>query len=112
VAGLEGLVYGGLGVWELSVVDSDRPEVSVSTGIFFLLLAGFLGFCAWRLRALHAWARAPIVMVQLIQVPVAISFWGSGWTKGVSVAMLALSAVVLVGIFHPRSLAALEDADA
>ena len=75
------------------------------------MLAGFVGFCSWRLRSLHVWARSPLVMLQLIQIPVALSFWGDGWTRIVTVAMLALSAVVLVGIFHPRSLAALEDAE-
>ncbi|HSV37344.1 MAG TPA: hypothetical protein VLI04_01170 [Nocardioidaceae bacterium] len=106
--GLEVIGYAVLGVVELAAFDSKRPEVALSTGLAFVLLAGFLGFCAWRLWRLDAWARAPIVMTQLIQVPVAFNFWGDGWTKVVTIVLLLVSAVVLVGIFHPRSLAAFE----
>jgi hypothetical protein len=112
VAAFEALAYGVVGVVALAAVDPDRPAFSVSIGLFFLLLAGFVGFCAWRLRHLHVWARAPLVMLQLIQIPVAVSTWGDGWWARVApVLMLALSGLALAGIFHPRSLAAMEDAD-
>ncbi|HET7689408.1 MAG TPA: hypothetical protein VFK41_03455 [Nocardioidaceae bacterium] len=112
VAGLEALAYGAVGVVSLAAFDPDQAAFTISVGLSFLVLAGFVGFCAWRLRSLHVWARSPLVMLQLIQIPVAISLWGDGWWARVAnVLMLTLSALALVGIFHPRSLAALEDAD-
>jgi hypothetical protein len=77
------------------------------TSVAFLVLYGaFLGLCAHRLWHLHSWARAPVVMGQLIQIPVGISFWG-GSTIPIAVVLLVSAAAVLVGIFHPRSIAAL-----
>lgn len=112
VAGLEAVAYGAWGVVALAAFDPDQAAFTVSVGLFFLALAGFIGFCALRLRAMHVWARSPLVMLQLIQIPVAISLWGDGvWARVANVLMLSLSAVALFGIFHPRSLAALEDAD-
>ncbi len=108
VVALEALGYGLFGLTEWAVTDRDNPVVGISTGLFFVLFAGFLGFCAWRLWRLQSWARAPIVMTQLIQVPVAVSFWGSGWTNSVTVGLVVLSLVTLAGIFHPESLEALE----
>lgn len=109
LVGLEALGYGTVGLTEWAVIDKDRPLVGISTGLFFVAFSAFLAFCGWRIWRLHSWARAPIVMTQLIQIPVAISFWGGEWTNVVTVVMILLSAVVLAGIFHPQSLAALEE---
>lgn len=109
VVGIEALAYAVVGITEWAVIDKDKPLVGLSTGLFFVAFSAFLGFCAWRIWLLHSWARAPIVMTQLIQIPVAISFWGGEWTNAVTVVMLLLSAIVLAGIFHPQSLTALEN---
>ena len=110
VAGLEAAAYLINGLVEWAATDSDRPVVGLSTGLFFVAFGAFLGLCAWRLWRLHVWTRAPIVMTQLIQLPVAVSFWG-GSTRWVSVLLVVLSVVTIAGIFHPASLAALEDGD-
>ena len=47
-------------------------------------------------------------MTQIIQIPVGISFWGGGWTRAVTVALLVASGLVLAGIFNRQSLDALE----
>jgi hypothetical protein len=100
-------------LYGLSLVPSLNGErlTMGATAVGFLTLYGvFLGYCGWRLWRLHSWARAPVVMAQLLQVPVGLSFWG-GSTSVVTVVVLVFSAVVLAGVFHPRSLAALEGDD-
>ena len=52
----------------------------------------------------------PGVLAQLIQLGVAWSFWG-GETTGVALAVAAAAVVVLVCVFLPASLHALEPAD-
>jgi hypothetical protein len=47
-------------------------------------------------------------MAQLIQLGVAWSFWGGSSTPA-AVALAVVALVVLVGVFHPASLAALSD---
>jgi len=111
VVALEALIYGVFAVTEFSVTDPDNPAVGITTGIFFVVFAGFLGFCGLALYRLRSWARAPVVMTQIIQIPVAISFWGGGWTTTVSIVALVLSGIVLAGVFHPDSLEALENHD-
>lgn len=106
---LEGLAYLVIGVVELASTDWGKPVVGLSTGAFFVIFGGFLLFCAWRLAMVEVWARSPIVMVQVIQIPVALSFWGGGWTTAVSVVLIVLSAITLAGVFHPASLRALAD---
>jgi hypothetical protein len=69
---------------------------------------GGLVAVAWFLLRLRSWARAPVVLAQLIQLGVAWSFRG-GDSVAVAVALAVVAAVVLVGIFHPASLDALAD---
>lgn len=102
---LEGVALAGYGVAELFSVTGGRMVMAVTTAAFFLLYGGGLLVCAWALRRLHSWARAPIVLAQLIQVFVGWEFRGA--FEAVAVALVAVAVAVLVGIFHPRSLAAL-----
>jgi hypothetical protein len=110
VVGLESVVLLVMGVLELVSLDTARPEVALTAGLFFLAYAAFLAFFTWRLARLESWARAPLVMGQLIQIPVGLSYWG-GDTRFVTVALLAAAGVALVGIFHPASIAAIEAAE-
>jgi hypothetical protein len=98
-----------LAVYSLTVVptlERSRLEMGVTTVGFFLVYAGFLAFCAWRLLRLQSWARAPVVLAQLIQVMVGVSFWG-GATTAVGVALVVVGSLALLGVFHPASVAAL-----
>jgi len=110
VVGMESLVLLVMGILELVSLDTARPEVALTAGLFFLAYAAFLAFFTWRLARLESWARAPLVMGQLIQIPVGLSYWG-GDTRFVTVALLAAAGVALVGIFHPASIAAIEAAE-
>ncbi|HET6627921.1 MAG TPA: hypothetical protein VFG63_16130 [Nocardioidaceae bacterium] len=96
------------GVAEVVAVSGDRLAMGVTTTLFFLAYGGGLAFCARAMNRLHSWARAPIVVAQLIQLAVAWSFWGgSTWPVALGLALLAV--LVLAGIFHPASIDALGD---
>lgn len=102
---VEALGFAVYGVVELLHIDSKRPEVGVTAGIFFVLYAVFLIFFGWRLVLLESWARAPLVMGQLIQVAVALSYGG---VTPLALAFATTALVVLVGIFHPATIGAIE----
>ena len=104
---LEAAVLVVEGVALVPALSGDRLTMGVTSVFFFLLYGGFLAVLAWRLHRLESWARAPVVLAQLIQVLVGVSFWG-GSTTGVAVVAIVVGLVVLAGVFHPASLAALE----
>ena len=106
LAGVEAILLVIQGVAEILAVSGERVAMGLTTAVFFVLYGAGLGFCAWALTRLRSWARAPIVVAQLIQVLVAASFWG-GATTWVAVGLGVLALVVLVGIFHPASIHAL-----
>ena len=93
---------------EIVAVSGERVVMGVTTSLFFVAYGAGLAFCAWAVTRLRSWARAPIVVAQLIQVMVAWSFRGGGTTL-VAVALGLVAVVVLAGIFHPASLDALAD---
>ena len=108
LAAVEGALLVLYGVVELTAVQGDKAAMGVSTALFFLLYGAGLVFCAWKTHRRESWARSPVVMAQLIQLGVAWSFWGGSSTPA-SVALAVVALIVLVGIFHPASLAALGD---
>jgi hypothetical protein len=110
VVAVEGLLLLGLAAIELATLDADRVAMGATTSIFFLAYGALLLACAWSLARARSWARSPVVLTQLIALGVAWSFRG-GSTTGVAVAIAAVAALVLVGLFTPASLAALSDED-
>ena len=96
------------GLTLLPALEGERLAMGATSVAFFLLYGGFLGYCAWQVYRLHSWARSPIVLAQLIQILVGASFWG-GATTIVAIVAVVLGLLTLVGIFHPASLAALEN---
>jgi hypothetical protein len=106
LVGLEGLTLAVLGVLELVHLDSTRVALAVTTTLFFLGLAAGLLACASGLARVRAWARGPVVAVQLITLLLSISFWG-GETRPVAVVLALVSVVALVGVLHPASTRAL-----
>lgn len=98
------------GVAEIFAVTSERVVMGVTTSVFFLVYGVGLAGCAWAVSRLMSWARAPIVVAQLIQLLVAWSFRG-GDTTVVAVGLGLVAVLVLVGLFHPASIQALSDAD-
>ncbi|HEY0237753.1 MAG TPA: hypothetical protein VGC37_03835, partial [Friedmanniella sp.] len=74
---------------------------------FFMVgFAVLLGAAARGLLRGRRWARAPVVVVQLILLPVGWSFRG-GQTSWVFATMIIVALVTLVLILHPRSTQAL-----
>ena len=108
--GVEAVALVLLGVAEIFALTSSKLTMGVTTTLFFLVYGVGLGAFAWLLGRLRSWTRAPIVLTQLIQLGLAWSF-RSGGTTGVSVLLAVLAVVVLVGIFHPASLRALDEPD-
>ena len=82
--------------------------MGVTTTVFFLVYGAGLAFCAWRVTRLESWARAPLVLAQLIQLGVAWSFRGGSSTP-VAVGLALVAVLVIAGIFHPASLDALRE---
>ena len=106
LAALEGLVALGFGVAEIFQVRLVRAVVGVGVAFFMIAFAVLLGAAARALLHGRRWARAPIVVVQLIMLPVGWSFRG-GQTTWVAAAMIVVAVLTLVLILHPRSTRAL-----
>ncbi len=109
VAALQGLFLLGYAVLEMLHLTRGRVTMGLTTALFFALLGAALLACAAALRGRGTWARGPVVLAQLIQLGVAWSFRGTEPAEvAVTLALVVLAGAALVGIFHPRSLAALE----
>jgi hypothetical protein len=105
---VEGVVLAVYGVAEVAALSSQRLAMGVTTTAFFLAYGLGLAVCARAVLRLRSWARAPIILAQLIQLGVAWSFRGGSSTP-VAVALAAVAVVVLLGMFHRASIAALAD---
>lgn len=79
---------------------------AVAGGVFFVLCAVGVGWGAYELWRLRSWARAPLVLVQLIVLGVA---WSSRHAVVVALVLAVVAVVGLVGILAPPSIKALED---
>lgn len=106
VAALEGVVLLGYAVLEWLSIDSGRAAVALTTGAFFAIVGVAVIACAWALTRVSSWARSPVVLAQLVALGLAWSFRG-GDTTLVAVLLVVVATVVLVGLFHPRSIEAL-----
>ena len=106
LAALEGLAALGFGVAEILQVRLFRAVVGVGVVFFMLGFAVLLLAAARGLLRARRWARAPVVVVQLILIPVGWSFRG-GQTTWVAVAMIIAALLTLVLVLHPRSTRAL-----
>ena len=104
---LETVVFLGLAVAELLALSTDRLVMGLTTAAFFLGYGVLIGLCARGMARRQTWGRSIVVMGQLIQLGVAWSYRsGTPW---LSAALAVTAVVVLVGVFHPASIAALDD---
>jgi len=79
--------------------------LGVSSAIFFLVCAAALLLCAAALGARQSWARAPIVLAELIGLGLA---WDARHDAlWLSIALLVLAVATLASLLNPASLAAL-----
>ncbi|MGI3785368.1 MAG: hypothetical protein ACRYG2_31845 [Janthinobacterium lividum] len=106
LAALEGLVALGFGVTEIFQVRLFRAVVGVGVAAFMIGFAVLLLSAARALVRVRRWARAPVVVVQLIMLPVGWSFRGAP-TTWVAVTMIVVSLLTLLLVLHPRSTRAL-----
>ena len=110
LAAVEGLLLVAYAVLEAANTHADRAAMGVTTSLFFGILGGLLAWCAWLVVHGRAWARSPIIVAQVMFLGLAYNFLG-GSTTWVAVALAVVAAVVLVGLLHPASLAALAGDD-
>lgn len=105
VLGLVVLAAGGLGGL-LAVVGAEQVTI-VTLAVVLLGLAALVGAAGWGLWQGRRWGRGPVVTWQLLLLAVGASGLGGApwWT---TVAPMALSLVVLVGVLAPASRAATE----
>lgn len=96
IVGAEAATVLALGLVELVRINTGRPVVGGTTGIFFVVYAAGLAAAAVGLARLRSWSRALIVLAQLIQLGVAWSFVGAStfWVA----ALLMLSAVIVLAV--------------
>ena len=106
LAALEAVVALAFGVTQIFQVRLFRAVVGVGVVFFMIGFAVLLGAAARGLLRSRRWARAPVVVVQLILLPVGWSFRG-GQTTWVAATMIIVALVTLVLILHPRSTRAL-----
>ncbi len=95
------------GLLLLPALEGERLTMGLTSTLFFTMYGVGLAWCAWCLARGQSWARAPVVLAQLIQVLLGFGFWG-GDTTAVAVVLVVVGLAVLAGVFHPRSLAALD----
>lgn len=90
------------------VLGSDRGRLvmDVTTTAFFLLYGCGLLLCARGLVLARRWARAPVVLAQLIQALVAWSFF-AGETRWVAILMVVTAVAALVSVLSPGATRAL-----
>ncbi|MBF4769609.1 hypothetical protein ISU10_17720 [Nocardioides agariphilus] len=107
LAALEGLVIAVLGLLEVASLTSGRLTMGVTTAGFFVAYGALLVYCGWQLTRCAPWARAPVLLAQLIQLGLA---WGfrEGDTLPIAIGLALVSALTLAGLFHPASRLALD----
>ncbi len=98
----------GVGVSVVMGSAGSRLVLDVTTTLFFAAYGGGLLVCAWGLFRCRRWARAPVVLSQLIQVLVSWSFF-SGETRWVAVLLAATALAALVAVLSPPATRALVD---
>lgn len=106
VVALEGLALLGVGVSVVVGGDADRLALDLTTTVFFVLYGAGMLACAWALVRVLRWARAPVVLAQLIQILVAWGFF-PGQTRLVAVLLAVAAVVVLAAVLSPPATRAL-----
>ncbi len=108
LAAVQGLLLLGYGIAEAATLSGDRLVMGSTTAVFFASFGVLLIVAAWGLTRGWTLARGPVLFAQLVQLGLAWNFRG-GDTTVVAVVLAVVALVVLVGLLHPASLAALDD---
>jgi hypothetical protein len=110
LAALEGLLVVVYGVLEATHVHAGRAAMALTTSAFFLVLGGALIASARLLGRGRPGARSPVIVVQVLLLGLAWNFRG-GSTTWVAVGLATVAVLVLAGLLHPASTAALTRED-
>ena len=98
-------VLEALGLVVMAVLGlTNVSTMSTTTAGFFIVFAAALGLCAVALVRLSSWARAPIVLTQLIALGLA---WDARDNLAVAIPLVVVAVAALVCVFAPSSLEAL-----
>jgi hypothetical protein len=104
---LQSLVLVVCGVLVLVNTGGDFAALGVGSAIFFLIAGVGLGACAVGLLGLNSWARAPIVLADLIELGLA---WDAHRTAtGLAIGLAVLAIAGLACLLSPPSIEALAD---
>jgi peptidoglycan/LPS O-acetylase OafA/YrhL len=100
VVSVEALVCLTGAVIELGDASGDLKAFDVAAGVVLIVLGAGLLMAAWQVRRGRRWARAPLIVTQLIQLLLATDVRpeGLGW---VAPTMVVSSLVVLVCLLAP-----------
>jgi hypothetical protein len=105
LAAAEGVVLFVYGLVLIPTLSSERVAMGSTSVAFFVLYGLFLTFAAFKLARRHSWARAPIMLAQLIQIAVGLT-----WGNPLVAVVLAVPAVVTAGaMLFPTSVRALAE---
>ncbi|UMG91948.1 hypothetical protein [Nocardioides sp. TF02-7] len=104
LVGVEGAVLTLLGVAELANVSTERLGLGLSTAAFFTAYGVVLLAAAVGLFRRAGWSRGPTLFTQLVWLGLA---WNLREHTLVAVLLAATAVVVLVGLLHRDSIAAL-----
>lgn len=105
---LEGIAALVFGVVQLAAVRMSRPEVGIGTVVTMAVYGAALVAAARGLLRQRRWARALVVMAQLLHLPLAYGF-AQGETAWLGVSLGLVSVAVLVCVFLPGSVRAFAD---
>lgn len=111
LAAAEGVVLAGLGAYLLVMGllgDPDSPRQAETGGLTLLALAALPLVAARGLLLLRSWSRGPVIITQLMAIPVTWTLVNSGGAMiAAGVALGAAAVTVLVLLVNPTSTEAL-----
>lgn len=94
------IVRGMLGYRDAAIVyqsDDANTAVGYGTAIFFILVFGAVIFGAWRMSQGCRWGRGPVMMLELLLVPIAIYMLKAGaWILGAITGISALMGLAML----------------
>lgn len=96
------LACAGFGVLALIETRASRTVVGSGAAIILLAYAVLLVFVARGVVHGRRWSRAPAIATQLIQLPIAWSYWG-GQTTWFALLLGAVSLTIIVCLLLPSS---------
>lgn len=105
LAGVQALVLLVLAVLETVNLVEERRSMGLSVTVFFAAYGAVLLASAWGLYRRGGWARGPVLLTQLIMLGLA---WNVRDQVVVAVALALCAGIVLAGMLHPDTLAALD----